>query len=527
MKKISLLRLPIICFLTVLYQPFLASRCAAQAGNLDPTLGFGGVVTKTISTETSDATAIAVQPDGKIIIAGISKVGTDYSFAIIRYKPNGVQDSTFGTYGMVLTPISAGLSLSEYVGSVIVQPDGKILVTGSSHGNFLLLRYLPDGTPDPGFGTGGKVASLHSGLYGRSVLQPDGKIVICGTTNDDFAVVRYMADGTLDGSFSGSGAEHYGSAGIDDCRAIALQPDGKIVLGGSSELPSTTGNFTLWRLKADGTLDATFGSAGTVVIPLENMASYGMALALQPDGKIILSGYSLQHITADKFNFAMTRVFANGKPDSAFGTAGSVVMPLTSEDDFSSALALQADGKILQAGMTSGLHSSDFGMVRYNNNGTPDLSFNTTGKVLCNLNMTTGTHFANCIALQADNKILLGGTTSATAEPYIESQFALARFLPGVVTGIVPEAVTGNAIRIYPNPVADNAVIEYSLADAGIVNIFITDMQGRKVATVLDNAQREAGMNTFRFRIPQQLPKGDYSVIIATANGSASARILR
>ena len=139
--------------------------------------------------------------------------------------------------------------------AMALQPDGKLVVAGDSDANFALARYNSDGSLDAGFGTGGKVITSFGGTDQASavILQPDGKIVVAGQTDTgvsiDFALARYMPDGSLDGAFGSGGRVTTNFIGNSDDlgSAVALQSDGKIVVGGTSD-----DNFALARYTPEG-----------------------------------------------------------------------------------------------------------------------------------------------------------------------------------------------------------------------------------------------------------------------------------
>jgi uncharacterized delta-60 repeat protein len=334
------------------------------------------------------------------------------------------------------------LSLYDEGTATVLQPDGKILVAGivfeiGGDDNFLLARFNANGTPDLSFGTGGKITLDFSGFTDRAyaiVLQPDGKILLAGRTgnalSDDFALARFNANGTIDSSFGTGGKVTLDFFGLQDvARAMALQPDGKIVLAGSAA-NTLSYDFAVARFNANGTLDLGFGIGGKTRVDFAGLDDFADAMALQPDGKILLAGSS---VTADLFpsDFGLTRLNPNGTLDSSFGVGGVTYVDFNSNRDSAYAMALQSDGKILLAGLvrTSGVNDN-FGMVRFNANGVLDSSFGTGGKVTYDAGGNND--YANAMALQADGKILLGGQERSAPFPQ-NSNFELVRFNPNGV----------------------------------------------------------------------------------------------
>jgi len=280
-------------------------------GALDPTFGTGGTVsTGFTGYQTALLGALAVQADGKLVAAGTvrsSSTGPFGDVALARFKPDGTLDPTFGTGGTVITDFR-GDPLGDRVSSLAVQADGKLVAAGTigfrdkSVTEFALARYTADGTLDPTFGTDGKVITAFHNPSGTSfdnvlhalVLQPDGKLVAAGTSRTvpyrlDFALARYNPDGTLDPTF-GTGGEvttDFGfDLGDDQAFALALQPDGKLVATGRA-VPENGAGIGLVRYNSDGTLDRSFGAAGKVTTAV---ASSGQALAIQPNGRLVVAG---------------------------------------------------------------------------------------------------------------------------------------------------------------------------------------------------------------------------------------------
>ena len=237
-------------------------------GSLDSSFA-GGIIIKdfggTFGNEAfSDVT---VQADDKIVVAGTvpGQASQDFhDFVTVRYNPNGSQDPTFGSGGVVITDFIGGV---DNGGEVLVQPDGKILVAGISSSlapnsyDFAVVRYNPNGSLDPTFGNGGKVRTDFSGgndFGGPVVLQPNGKIVVVGSTGGDFGLVRYNPNGSLDPTFGGSGTVVTDFTGGSDAAAdVALQQDGKIVAAGFAQNADV--DFALARYNGDIVLPPTCG----------------------------------------------------------------------------------------------------------------------------------------------------------------------------------------------------------------------------------------------------------------------------
>jgi uncharacterized delta-60 repeat protein len=340
-------------------------------GSLDNTFGTGGKVTTSLVPGEDRAKAVLLQSDGKIILAGYADNGGDIDFAIVRYMPNGALDMSFGTGGIVITNINSTL---DYAFSAVLQPDGKILLAGNSGSDIVLARYNADGSFDTSFGTNGIVITDIAGYYDiafKVLLQPDGKIIAAGYSGQtmayDFLIVRYLANGTLDNSF-GTGGKTLTPIGTteDIGKSAVLQPDGKIVVGGYYwDAAFTDIDFGFARYTTNGILDVTFGNGGTVMTSISTTHDLLGDVAIQPDGKILGTG---QVGAAPNADFGLIRLNSDGSLDTSFNSTGKVTTELGANDqDGAVTIAIQADGKIVIAGSTavSAMSDMDIAMARY------------------------------------------------------------------------------------------------------------------------------------------------------------------
>ncbi len=400
-----------------------------QPGTLDPffatasPLGAGKLVTPPIATGPDVANAMAVQADGKIVLAGRCHNGAGYDFCAYRYNDNGTLDTSFGSTGKLLTIIGA-VADTDVANAVAIQPDGKIVLAGqcaaSGATDFCAIRHNANGTLDVGFGTSGVVITAVGTSYdyvNGLALQPDGKLVLAGAcyvgaTNIDFCAVRYNANGTLDSSF-GTGGKITTAIGTGDdiATAIAVQPDGKLVLSGSC-FGAVSMDFCAARYNTNGTLDTTFNGSGKVITAFSADTDEARGLVVQPDGKLVLAGSCTTSASA---YFCALRYRTNGTLDTSFGGTGKVVTAISAPggDDIGNALVLQPDGKLIQAGRCDG-SGGDFCALRYHPNGVLDTSFGTGGKVITAVSGASGSDNAKALVLQADGKLLLAGYCPGT-----------------------------------------------------------------------------------------------------------------
>jgi uncharacterized delta-60 repeat protein len=408
---------------------------AAAPGDLDPTFDGDGKVTTDLATE--QAEGIAIQGDRKILAAGWTTVSGSGDVVVARYNPNGTLDTTFGGgSGKVTTDFASRGDLAR---AVAVQADGKIVVAGSasfssSEGGFAVARYLTDGSLDPTFDGDGKVTTdFAPGFEGAAAvaIQADEKIVVGGSASfsrgiHDFALARYDTDGSLDLTFGGDGKVTTDFAsGSDYARAAAIQADGNIVAAGTTFLSfNGTPQFALARYNTDGTLDSSFDGDGRVETAVTS-SSQANAAAIQTDGKIVAAGLAWVGETKD---FALARYNANGSIDATFGQGdGAVITDFTGGSDEANGVAIQVDGKIVAAGCDGGFceESEDrFAVARYRTDGSLDTGFGGgDGKV--STDFAPGTDLATWVVLQRDGKIVAAGSALMPGTGY---DFALARY---------------------------------------------------------------------------------------------------
>jgi uncharacterized delta-60 repeat protein len=430
--------------LTIALSPALLSAqtlLAQTSGTLDASFGTSGLVTTDFGGTSAAVRAVAVQPDGKILAAGTAYINGVSDFALARYNRDGTLDASFGTGGTVTTPFDFPGNFDQ-VAAVVLQPDGKIVLAGSTvnvFANFALARFNSDGTLDASFGTGGIVTTNFGQVSAQAfsvAVQPDGKIVAAGYGNidggEDFALARYNSNGTLDASFGTGGKVTTAFPGPPGqgffyalAYSVALQPDGKIVAAGEAFI-SGGRDFALARYNSNGTLDATFGTGGMATTDFASPNDLASSVAVQPDGRIVVAGAAGPY-TNRRFDFALARYNSNGTLDASFGTGGKATTDFAGFDDEPSSIALQGDGKIVVVGQTSVSETFDFALARYNSNGTLDTGFGTSGRVTTDF--AGSSEVPTSIALQADGNIVVAGVADINGH----HDFALARYVGSAV----------------------------------------------------------------------------------------------
>ncbi len=342
-------------------------------GNLDETFGNGGKVITDFEAKDNVAARGALQKDGKILLVGTYRtgpVGAADKGMLVRYLPDGNLDASFGIGGIVSTSFD---QVSIACEAVAVQTDGKIVVVGTydnAEGAFMTIRYLPDGTLDDSFGINGFVITqipAYSIIHAYDLaIRPGGEIIVFGgilAPIHDLLTLQYLSNGMLDVTFGDGGIIRTDFDGQEDfAHSLALQQDGKIILGGESGT-SFGSNFVAARYHVDGTLDSTFGSAGKLSTQFLQHSS-GQSLAIQSDGKIVFAGYTTDSFS--NFVFAVARYLGDGSLDTSFGNGGKTTIGFGDHDfSFGYSVSIQADGKILVSGDSrSDSTFTDFALIR-------------------------------------------------------------------------------------------------------------------------------------------------------------------
>lgn len=407
---------------------FLVLSALGGPGSLDRTFGTGGFVSTPMAggIGTYFAYGTAIQSDGKIIAVGEGWIGngpgTTWDFAVVRYNTNGSMDTSFGRRGIVLTAVGDS---HDGAFAVAIQEDSKIVAAGYSYDDgFAVVRYNTDGSLDTSFSGTGIVTTQVGGYPSSLAIQSDGKIVVAGSvgnaSNHDFVVIRYNADGSLDTSFNGTGIVITSIGNSHDrANSVAIQPDGKIVVTGSSYNETTGSSFATVRYRTNGLLDNSFHATGKVITPFGNGFSGAGDLAIQLDGKIVVAGYSDLYPNGD---FAIVRYNTSGLLDTSFGSEGREIIPVGNSHDYANSVVIQRDGKIVAAGSAY----YDMAVVRVNSNGSLDTTFNGTGKIIT----PTWGNDASSVAIQEDGKIVVAGGQNDEI-----FGFMLVRYQGGPVNG--------------------------------------------------------------------------------------------
>lgn len=517
--------MPLTLQITALFTCAILSL-QAQPGAIDPSFSNDGKVWYDFGFQ-DNITDITVQPADQKLVA----VGTALSPAfagqllVLRLNPDGSPDTQFGTNGSVIITTFT----ESYAYDVKVLSDGKLLIAGASANeqfvfSGLLMRLLPDGSLDTGFGTNGMISlDLQGGddfVYDMQ-LDAQGRIVLAGKSinaqfqNQPF-VMRLNGDGSPDASFGNQGLSLLPVSNEDNVfNRVAIDAQGRIVACGHYGLPLTqTGQFNLDVLVArftdSGVLDASFASNGSLILPISaEYVEAGMAMDLDAQGHIYVGGYTTQ--TDFSFDAILMKLDANGALVNGFGNNGVVVFDQNVQDVYYD-LKIGSDQKLYACGTTGGFFfdDRDFLLSRIGLDGTPDATWGETGGFVTTT-IDTAFDEANTLFFQADGKVVLGGKGNNG----LNNDAAFVRYVTDNETAI--ETLQGPRFSVWPNPISSEQrlLLEW---DAGQEpeSLELFDIQGRSWVHI-----REANM-TSQIPLPA-LAKGVY-VLRATKNGAYSTQ---
>lgn len=505
------------CLLLALCLQFKA--LGQPAGTLDNMFDADGLVTTSIGTANAFANTMAIQADGKLLLCGSSNNGIDNDFTIARYLENGQPDPSFHTDGKVQQDINGGDDFAE---GIVVRPDNQKLIVGGYSFNgigfdFSIAQFLPDGNPDLAFGHNGKaIEPIGTTAFAKGIaLQKDGKILIAGYSSqgmNEFTIMRWLEDGSLDFDFDGDGIVTT-PIGTNSATAscLTLQADDKILAAGQAFNDATfRWEAAIARYNVDGSLDEAFDDDGISIIANFNKDLFINAIALDHEGRIIAAGYT--GTSPSNNQFALMRFLPDGRPDSLFGVNGLLITPVSNQNNQANSILIQSDHKLLVGGTAEVNGVDQFALSRYDQEGTPDLTFGNDGKVTTSIGLIAG---LNSMLFDFTGRIVASGSSLNGTN----FQFTAARYLNDVATAVHDQHTFASGITIYPNPVRDAFHLHFILAAEEKVSIQLFDMQGQLLVTYIRDNKFQPGPYSRRFALPGYIAAGEYIVLISTHTG--------
>lgn len=486
----------------------------AQVGLLDNTFGNAGKVITRVRGNDLFGESVLVQPDGKIVVAGYLKNGGNKDFVVVRYLSNGSLDESFGINGFATTDFNG---LDDYIMDVVLQTDGKLVVGGYIDSLGLnqkigMARYTVDGKLDSTFGNDGKLAfKVLKNHYKPErlddlLLQPDGKIVAVGKSSDDMVIIRLDSSGRYDSTFNGQGWNKISATHNLDAATCIALQPDGKLVAAGYVFYTQQSLFCVVRVTADGKLDNSFNSIGLTSF---EVGAHGRGF---PSGIAIQADGKIVLVGRTVVYYdsecAIVRLNSNGSFDKSFNGKGYLHHGMDNYAGYLSDVIIQADGKILAVGTAWKGSTTDLGLVRYTSNGTFDSTFNSTG--FATLTMGKKSNLGTCFALQPDRKIVIAGGTMNDSNVY---GIVVARYFSGMSSAVNQPFISNTSI--FPNPASEWIHLNYTLTLPGPVSIQIIDSHGRDVLNICENRYMESGQHTADIDL-QLLPQGIYTIRLKT-----------
>ncbi len=424
-----------------------------SSADLDSGFSADGRTSLSLDTDNATAQALAVQADGKYVIAGWRDAGGgNFDFTLLRLNSDGSPDATFSGDGLV----STALADNQKAYDVALQTDGGIVVVGQTGSgasvDIQIHRYTADGVLDTSFsGDGVQTTSLSDAgdLANAVAVQTDGRILVAGASGSKYALLRYLADGSLDTSFDTDG-KYIGSFGSNtaEASAMALQSDGSILVAGYG-WDGAQWSIGVARHLVSGALDTSVSIDGPAVISDGGSTAFAPdihSIAVQTDGKILLAGYIPGTTELDKYDAILIRLNQDGSTDTTFGGGDGIATLNRSNWDKFSSVVVAADGKILVGGEDD-IDLNNAVLARFNGDGTLDTSFGSTG-IFSSL-YAIGTSTIQDLALAPNGQVVAVGASYTGA-----NEFGVLR-LAGVIGDQIASADAAFSYTIPANAFHD------------------------------------------------------------------------
>ncbi|MBL7810297.1 MAG: T9SS type A sorting domain-containing protein [Saprospiraceae bacterium] len=506
---------------------------AQESGILDTSFAQQGWSTVDLNTFESTQ-AFAVQPDGKIVAVGFTEKDDTSKFSILRYLPNGSIDTTFGNKGVHLASFFPHINIAQ---AVALQSDGKIVVAGytanhqlttNNNEELVVMRLNPDGQPDNTFGTNGAVI-LNIGFNERPVsirLLSDGSMLIVGNVfygkNSRFFIYKLSSSGNVDMNFGANGYKLvYIVNGLwNYCQAMEILPDGKILLAGEVKT-AIESSFAIIRLNSDGGYDTSFSGDGKATFNISPQNDGAQAMLLLPDDKILLAGYASDD--NDKTHIALLRINSDGTLDNTFGNGGTVLDQTGTDYAAVADLCLTPMGNIIVAGTANRYPSYfDFFLLKYKTDGTLDDGFGNQGITFTDYDG----HYDGISDAQIlpEGKILVAGTGVNTSNSI--SEYLLAQYWLGESTGTEDIKHVSATAWVFPNPTSTRRIVlSYNLKEEAKIIVELYSMNGELLGT-LSKFDHSAGKQNESVALPAGLSAGTYLIGLRSDNQQTFVKII-
>lgn len=511
------MRISILQVITITLVGLVNIYTYGQGGALDPTFDFDGKVVTNFGQE-EGIRSVKLQSDGKIIAGGYGS-----SLRVCRYNINGSFDNSFGISG------TSTLLMGIYFdgGAVSIQSDDKILISGGIYfspdtEDFIIARYTQNGLLDSSFnGTGINITSFGAIDGARdATLQQDGKAILVGFSRNslDMDTMACIARYTLAGSLDSTfDLDGKISFPYNGIISAVTMQNDHKILVAGCVFNGSNLDFNIMRYNPDGQLDNSFGTAGEVITDFGFSNDNLFSVNTQADGKIIASG------TSDN-ECALVRYNADGSLDLSFGIGGKITTSIGGGVlDAATSTAVQSDGKIYASGfsLTPG-GDGEFVLVRYDVNGYLDPSFDSDGIVTTNI-VPLELDAAASMILQPDGRIIVaGGSYNGN-----DVDFCIVRYLSGFNTNLPIVENDHFNILVYPNPINEYSTLQYTITNEQIITISVFDMTGKKIKTLKEHNNTLPGTYSISLNELNGLSSGSYLIAITSHSASKSIKFIK
>lgn len=407
----------------------IAIACLTAAGVPDSGFGTDGKQTVVIGASRDRARSVAIDAADRVIVAGDTQNGSNSAFAVARLTADGVLDPGFDADGKLT--VTVGTS-DDVAYGVAVDTVGRVVVAGrsanGSNHDFAIIRLSTAGTLDPAFNADGKqTTELNAIAYATGyavTLDSSGRTVVAGYqfngANDDFVIVRYLTNGTLDVSFGNMGVVSIAFfASADIAYGIAVDSQDRVVVAGYT-VNGSENDFAVARLTAAGTFDASFDADGKQTIDFGASEDIATAVAIDSQDRVIVAGYTHDG-QGSYFDVAVARLTAGGALDASFDTDGKQTVDFAASTDYAFGVAVDSADRVIVAGHTSNGATVDFAVARLTAGGALDAAFDADGKQTCDFGSSNDSAFG--VAVDSTDRILVAGSTGAGPN----QDFAIAR----------------------------------------------------------------------------------------------------
>lgn len=491
----------------------LSNTVFSQAGDLDVAFGLEGKMVTEFEDYSAEARSIELQSDGKILVSGIGINGSDEDIVAVRYLPNGQLDPEFGLDGKLILSISDS---KDRCNDMAVDSSDNILMTGvtaTEHSGFkgFLLKLDRNGSIDSTFAQNGiwiNDSPIAREDFSDILLQSDGKILLAGQAEipggiNACILIRLHPDGSLDSAFGENGIAGAEVPISYYPRFAKLNENEEIIAGGF--LLDFITDIILIKFNPLGEIDSSFGVNG-IMVDDNSFDEFAYDIAVQKDDKVIVT-IGIDYSGRD---FGMVRYNPNGSLDADFGDNGRVATDFLQTSNTAHSIVLQDDQKIILSGFLGIRPNHDYAIARYDTLGNLDPAFGDNGRVVTDFGFDDLIFIS---ALQADGKLLCAGNSIISEG---NSSFSIARYFTQMGTHTNDRISELNKLHIFPNPSKGKFTVSFELKRSSLVSIGIYSSSGQLQQTIVENQIMNQGIKQLDINLNDTFGEGMFFLRMET-----------